>query len=628
VQEICILPGRARLKSNKLYHNKPLARYLNTYIDNLYGVKYSNVNHNTASILILFDPQKTNLEALKQNIEKASVSEIKNKLSKLETYDRYHKIIEKRDKAKRNLIIFGLIYIAFKIKSSLYGKFSLSCSVKVLQVASAVTIIGGYPLIKSLYKKFAKNIPTDSEILLNLSALTFTLMRESSKGVLVLVLKALSDYIEYSAEAEGERFLNQSMKSDSGMAVVPKPDISKTDLDIYKRVKDYQNAITPVSIGAGAAALIFSRNIMHALSVLLALTPGAAATALNSGQKSYITLLNRHKTYLRNPNIIEKLARADHIVFDKTGTLTDEIMKIETVLTYDERYSENDLLAICAACESGSMHPISVTLQKKAEGRFDSSKVKSSSLLPSKGVVASYEDYVVAIGNKDLMLERNVDIDKEMPLYSDFEQKLFTPVFVSIDNKLCGMIVMKDIIKKDAYEMIKRIKEKGIRNISILTGDNQNKALALASELGISSVYSNCSFEEKERIIEKLKSQETVIMVGDGINDAEAMRAADVSISFVNSSADIIKLHSDCIIFENDMTLLADIIPLSVKAYESIHQSITFSQIYNLVWGGMALFGNVDAFAAKAINTINSLAILLMDKRIEYLRVNRDKGTG
>jgi manganese/zinc-transporting P-type ATPase C len=367
---------------------------------------------------------------------------------------------------------------------------------------------------------------------------------------------------------------------------------------------------------------------MHALSVLLALTPGAAATALNSGQKSYITLLNRHKTYLRNPNIIEKLARADHIVFDKTGTLTDEIMKIETVLTYDERYSENDLLAICAACESGSMHPISVTLQKKAEGRFDSSKVKSSSLLPSKGVVASYEDYVVAIGNKDLMLERNVDIDKEMPLYSDFEQKLFTPVFVSIDNKLCGMIVMKDIIKKDAYEMIKRIKEKGIRNISILTGDNQNKALALASELGISSVYSNCSFEEKERIIEKLKSQETVIMVGDGINDAEAMRAADVSISFVNSSADIIKLHSDCIIFENDMTLLADIIPLSVKAYESIHQSITFSQIYNLVWGGIALFGNVDAFAAKAINTINSLAVLLMDKRIEYLRVNRDKGTG
>lgn len=707
MQDISILPGRVRLKSKKLYRNKSLAKYLNTYIDNLYGVKYSSVNHSTAAILIVFDPQKIGLDLLKQNINKAVASVIKNKPEKLSFYDRYYKTIEKRDRAKRNLIVFGLIYIAFKIKNSFYGKFSISSNVKVLQVASAITIIGGYPLIKSLYKRFAKNIPTDSDILLNLIALSFTLMRESSKGVFVLMLKEMNDYIKYSAEAEGERLMNQRMKNTSGMAwlnrspneeilipleklkigdtiavhsgeLVPvygevlegsavvnslyftgqplinninqgnvvheglsliagelkvrvgkipdisdKPDITKDGLDIYKRVKSYQDIITPVSFGAGAMALLFTGNILNALSVLLVLTPAAAATALSSGQKSYIALLNKHKTYLRNPNTIEELTKTTHIVFDKTGTLTYGIMKIESVISYDKNYSERDILMISAACEVDSYHPISVTLQKETAGKIDMNKVKSSVLLPSKGIIASYENHIVAIGNKNLMDENNIDIKNEIAAYLDYEQRLFTPVFVSIDNKISGIIVMKDTIRKDSFEMIKRLKQKGIRNISILTGDNQKRAAALAKELGISNVYSNCSCEEKEKVIQSLKSQETVIMVGDGINDINAMRSADVSISFINSSVDKVKLHSDCIIFDDNLTRLADIIPLSRKAYKSINISITISQIYNLVWGGLACFGSIDAFAAKSINTINSLIVMLINKKIEYLKADR-----
>ncbi|MBC7958403.1 MAG: cation-translocating P-type ATPase, partial [Vallitaleaceae bacterium] len=221
---ISILPGRARFRSYKVYRNKFLARSIHAYMEGLYGVKYGSINPNTGSILIVFDVEKTNHELLVNHIEAAIASEKFASKEILQRHELYFKTIEKRDCVKRNFLSFGMLYLFLKLKHATVGKFSISRNIALLEIASAVTIIGGYPLLKRFYKNCSKNMPTDADLLLKLTATAFTLLRESTKGVFVLILKYLSDYIKYAAEVECMRTLNDSMGKTSGMAWLLLPD--------------------------------------------------------------------------------------------------------------------------------------------------------------------------------------------------------------------------------------------------------------------------------------------------------------------------------------------------------------------------------------------------------------------
>ncbi|NPV90870.1 MAG: cation-translocating P-type ATPase [Firmicutes bacterium] len=703
MKEISVLPGRVRFLNPALKHNKPLSKYINVYIDHLSGVKHSRVNHTTATILVEYDTRKIDRQLLKKNIAGAVSAALNQRPQDLNRYGPYYETLEKSDKAARRLVIFGLIYLFFKVKQSLYGKFSLAKNVKVLQVASAVTIVGGYPLLKGLYRRLARNVPSDSDILLSLTALSLTIMRESAKGVFVLVLKELNDYIKLSAEAQCMRLLNQSLGKTAGMAwrrmddsreelvgadtlqagdlirvhpgeLVPadgrvidgravinslyytgqptvsriedghrvhegiaivsgelvvrvdgapetglKPDITTGEMEIQGRVNRYQELITPLSLGAGTLSYLLTGSVLRAMSVLLVLTPSAVGTALSTGIKSYVSLLNKHRIYVKNPNTIEKAIRTDKLVFDKTGTLTHGIMKIAAVEVFDADYTRAGLLRLCAACEVDNYHPISVTLQEEVMEDYDVSKVESSVLIPSKGIAAQYDGRNVLIGSRALMKEHNVNLKKSSGIYSDYEKRLLTPVLVSIDGKLAGLIGMEDVVRDGALQLIRRLKQIGIKDISLLTGDVYKKANHLASQLGIESVYARRSYKDKLKVIRDNKKNSTVMMVGDGVNDVLAMRNADISVSYADASCDKIKMNSDCIIFEDDITRLADFISLSRNSYAGISRSIAFSQLYNLFFGALAVAGSFDAFAAKSLNTVNSILVLLLNKRIEYL---------
>ncbi len=703
MQEISTLPGRVRYRIGSLYYNKPLARYINVYTDNLLGVKYCSVNHNTASILVMFDPERTSCAAIGKNIKNAVISALKNKPANIREYDEYYALLEKRDRAKRNIFAFGLIYLGLRLKNSIWGKFALSANAAFLQAAAAVTVIGGYPLLKGIYKRFAKKIPSDPDILLSLAALAFTITRESSKGVLLLMLKAMNDYIKYSADAESRRLLNQSINRMSGTAWLVsasgqevlvgigslKPDdliavhegeviavkgkveegaalvdtlyysgqpvvsnisaggmvndgmsvlsgelkvkvhglpesaergrAEKGGLLIEQKVKKYQSAVTPLSLTAGSAAFLISGNFMNALAVLLALTPSGAATALSTGMKSYISLLNKHKIFLRRPEVFEKVTGVNHIVFDKTGTLTYGRMRLELLESYDRGYSGEELLKICAACESDHYHPISLTLQEENGNSLDTGNVRSSVLIPSRGVRAVYNSHDILIGNRLMMNENGISMGNAEKAYADCEKRLLIPVAVSIDGRLTGLLAFSDTLRKGSYELVERLMQKHGLKISLITGDSGQKAGEIAGKLHINDVYGNCSQEDKARIIRGFKKSGRVMMVGDGLNDIDAMKEADISVSFASSSADRVKLNSDCILFEDHMVRLADMVSLSQRAYRRIDQSIVFSKLYNMFFGVLAFTGAIDAFAAKSVNTVNSLLVLLLNKRIEYL---------
>ena len=402
-----------------------------------------------------------------------------------------------------------------------------------------------------------------------------------------------------------------------------KADISAKDIRTYQKIENYTNRITYISMGLAAAKYLFTGSALGAISIMLVLSPSAAGTAFSFGMKNYISLLNRKNLYLRNPNVIESLIKVDDVVFDKTGTLTYGNMHIVRISTFDKRYTEDELLKICAACEVNHYHPISVTLQGEVREPYEIEKVQSSVLLPSKGIRADYDNKRILIGNKVLMDEAGVDVTEGTALYEEAERQFNTPVYVAVDNVLTGMISMQDVIRANAQDLVRKLKSRGITKISLLTGDNEIKAWHIAAILGIETVYSNCSYEEKEQIISRHKQNGTVMMVGDGINDIGAMKAADISVSLIHSACDKVKLHSDCMIAEDDFTRLPDMISLSQKSCRRIRQSVAFSSLYNIFFGILAVCLPFDPFAAKSFNTANSLMVLLLNQRINYLSAGK-----
>jgi len=711
LEAINILPGRIRFKSDAIYNNKPLAKYIDTYTDGLFGVIYCNVNTYTCSILVKYDCSKTDFNTIKDNLCSVINSTSNDTLEELNHYNIYYKTLEKKNISRNKFLAFSLIYILFKRKQISFGKFSLSRNVLVFELASLVTIIGGYPLFKKIFKQSTNSISSNSEIILNLMAISFTISRESSKGILVLVLKHMNNYIKLASDAACMRTLNCNMSRTSGMAwlirdnqqeilqtvknlklediivvhkgeLIPvdgeiiegkasvnslyltgqpivnevtignkvyegiilingdlkikvnklpeeynKNDLSLKNLNVTAKLNVYEKIITPVSIGLATLNFLFTGNILNAFGILLVFTPSASRTALNSGIKNYVTVLSKKNIYLRNPECIESISNTTQIVFDKTGTLTKGNMSIICVDSFNDIYSRDELIQLCSQCEADSYHPVALSFKDAAYKMkvSDRNVVKDIINVKSKGIKACYNQQNVLIGSLAFLNENGVDTSKAFEKLEEYRKIDCKPILLSLNGDLTGLFAMQDIIRPSSLELIKKLKHIGLKDIYLLTGDTFAEASTVASRLSIDAdkIFSGYNYEQKEMFIKKHKKYGKIIMVGDGINDEMAMRESNVSVTFSNNACDKLKLQSDCIIFENDMVKLADLILISNKSLKKINNSITFSQLYNMIFGTLAFFQYFDAFTAKSLNTMNSLLVLLLNERIRWSKASR-----
>ena len=711
MEAINILPGRIRFKSDRVYNNKPLAKYIDTYTDGLFGVTYCNVNIYTCSILIKYDSRKIDFNTIKDNLQSVINTTAMDTEEKLNHYNIYYKTLEKKNISRNKFLAFSLIYIFFKTKQISFGKFSLSRNVLVFELASAVTIIGGYPLLRKLFKQSTRSISQDSEIILNMAAISFTISRESSKGVLVLVLKHMNNYIKLASDASCMKTLNCNMSRTSGMAwlirdnqqeilqnvknlkiediivvhkgeLIPvdgeiiegeasvnslyltgqpiinevtignkvhegiilidgelkikvskipeeyiKTDLSLKDLNITSKLKVYEKIITPVSIGLATLNFLFTGNILNAFGILLVFTPSASRTALNSGIRNYVTALKKQNIYLRNPECIESISDTTKVIFDKTGTLTQGNMNIIRVDSLDDNYSTDEILSICSECEADSYHAVALSFKEATKNMniCNTNKVTNIIKVQSKGVEAYYNEKRVLIGSLEFLHENGIDTSIAYNKLDEYKKIHCKPILLSVNGDLTGLFAMQDIIRPSSIKLLKKLRQIGLKDIYLLTGDNYDTALDVANRLSISKdkIFSSYNYEQKEIFIKEHSKKGQIIMVGDGINDEMAMRAADVSVSFSNSACDKLKLQSDCIIFENDMEKLADLILISSKSLKKINHSITISQVYNFSFGMLAFFQYFDAFTAKSLNTMNSLMVLLINERIRWSKADK-----
>lgn len=343
----------------------------------------------------------------------------------------------------------------------------------------------------------------------------------------------------------------------------------------------------------------------------------------------------------RQAAALEMLRKVDTIVFDKTGTLTRGKPQVTDVLVLDDRYSPDQLLALSAAAEMRSEHPLALAVLEKAqEQKLELPEVASFEAIPGKGIVASVNSHALRLGNV-LFMEESVAFSDDVRTQGDgFARDGKTPLYVADEEAVIGIIAVADMLKEESSEVVRALKKSGIRTV-MLTGDNETTARAVASQVGVDEAIAGVLPSRKAEEIARLMAFErpvsrkgqgkavathTVAMVGDGINDAPALAKAHVGIA-IGSGTDVAIESADVVLVRSDMRDVLTAVQLSHATMRNIRENLFWAFFYNILGipvaaGLLTLFGGplLNPMLAALAMSLSSVSVVT-----NALRLNRFK---
>lgn len=324
----------------------------------------------------------------------------------------------------------------------------------------------------------------------------------------------------------------------------------------------------------------FGESFYRAMAVLVAASPCALAISTPSAVLSGVARAARSGVLIKGGRPLEELGSLTAVAFDKTGTLTEGKPKLTGVYSLNG-ITENDLLEMVIAVEKLSNHPLAAAIVRDGTEKLrrEVPAASNAAAIQGRGIEAEYEGTTVYIGNKELFTEKNLALPAEIKTrVEELEQRGNTTMLVQQNNTYVGIITLMDVARKDAKETLAALRNKGIRRMIMLTGDNQKVAEAIAKEIGITDAWGNLLPEQKVQAIEKLrKGEKKVAMVGDGVNDAPAMARSTVGIAMGAAGSDVALETADIALMADQLSNLPFAIGLSRKARTIINQNLVIS---------------------------------------------------
>lgn len=362
-------------------------------------------------------------------------------------------------------------------------------------------------------------------------------------------------------------------------------------------------------------------GLLCAICVLIISCPCALGLATPIAIVCAISNAAKNGVLVKNPEVLEILKDTKIAVFDKTGTLS----KGEISVNFTNLSDEN--LSLIANAEMLSEHPISRAIVKFAkEKELEFTKFDGSfESIVGHGISAKNEKFEILVGNKELLEQNGVEF--EIPKNADeFLANGFGVIFVAINAEFVGFVALSDILRDEARQCIRTLKNQGIKTI-MLTGDNAKTANFIGKNLGVDEIISEVLPSQKYEFIANLKNSEKVLFVGDGINDAPSLKTADIGVA-MNSGSDIAKGAGDIIFIKNDLRNLAYLINLSQKTMTTIKQNLFWAFFYNLICIPVAagilypLWGVLlkPMFGAAAM-CFSSVSVVLNSIRLKFARI-------
>ena len=390
----------------------------------------------------------------------------------------------------------------------------------------------------------------------------------------------------------------------------------QTKIPIMRIIDQHVKWYTPTILMIAGIVLFFTRDIDRAITILVVSCPCALILATPTAMVAAISASARLGILIKNVADLEIAGKMTAMVFDKTGTVTTGRLYV-TKLTPSEGVEPADLLSVAASAEQMSKHPAARALQEVAkEANLSFPATENFTETPGKGVTAEVDQATIHVGRDTFLKENNIDISN----VSDpalHEEQGFSTLYVAKDSKCIGWIGLQDKTRPEARQAVKDLLDLGIKRITMLTGDRNEVASRVAAELGCTDFKAHCLPQDKLAIVEQIKKDgHTVVVVGDGINDAPALAAGDLGIAMGAAGSDVAINSASIALMSDDLKRLPFLVRLSRKTRKVITQNLGFGILFVILGDTAGAAGWLPAIYAAALHFAGSLIVVFNSARL------------
>lgn len=372
--------------------------------------------------------------------------------------------------------------------------------------------------------------------------------------------------------------------------------------------------IVVIALVSAAGTWFVTGEIIRAVTILVVFCPCALVLATPTAIMAGIGNATKHGILVREGDALERLAKVTKIAFDKTGTLTYGEPSVVAVESFNENMSTEKLLAITASSELRSEHPLgkAIVSHYRDKSNITLKEPQEFELIPGRGVKAVISSNTILAGNKELILENSITISKDiLDKSSGYNEEGCTIIYIALNSIIAGFIALSDTLRSDSTTMIKNLNSIGIESI-LLTGDNPKAASHIAQKVGISNIHSECLPEDKLSAIEEYENKNQLIcMIGDGINDAPALKKAHVGVAMGGIGSDIAIDAADIALVSDDIKALPHLLSLSRKTMNTIKWNLSLSMLLNFVAIILAMTGILNPVLGALVHNLGSVAVII-----------------
>jgi Cd2+/Zn2+-exporting ATPase len=386
----------------------------------------------------------------------------------------------------------------------------------------------------------------------------------------------------------------------------------QTRAPIVRLTEEYARYYMPLILLIAGFVLFFTQNVQRAISVIVVSIPCTFVLAGPSAMVAALAAASRMGILVKSVRFFEAANDIDTIVFDKTGTLTTGELKVASVEPHDGM-KENDILAFAAAVEQHSTHPIACAVVNTARDRgLQISDAVDVQEKHGHGLLARVGGREVVVGRAAWLLQQEIALPRDGANQHDL-----SALHIGVNRKLAGIIYLSDTVRAEAPGVIASLREEGIDQLTMLTGDRQAVAARLAKEIGLTEFRADCLPEQKQEAVVKLKADgRKVMVVGDGVNDAPALAAGDLSVAMGALGSDVAIQTADIALMASDLSRVPHFLGLADKTLRIINQNMLCGFVFigaAIVLSGVGL---IPPIAAAFIHEFGAFFVIFNSARL------------
>ena len=370
--------------------------------------------------------------------------------------------------------------------------------------------------------------------------------------------------------------------------------------------------IVVIALTAAALTWIFTGETIRAVTILVVFCPCALVLATPAAIMAAIGNAAKHGFLVREGDALERLAGVQKIAFDKTGTLTYGTPKVVSVKSLSEKRSEQEIYALAAAAEQFSEHPLGKAVLSCYRKEISDHVLPAASfeMLPGRGVSAVVEGRAVLAGNAEMLTERGVVIERHAEM-EYFLRHGCTVIYIAVNGALAGYIALSDTVRPESAGMIDALSRIGVPAV-LLTGDHELPAGSIASQLHIKEAQATSLPEDKLNYIDRAQREHiSICMIGDGVNDAPALKRAAVGIAMGGAGSDIAVDAADIALVDDEVKELPHLISLSKRMMKTIKLNLIFSMGLNFLAILLAAIGALDPVIGALVHNAGSVIVII-----------------